>query len=79
MLIWLKYLKKNGFLIIQNFSSHGNLHSNNLDVSSLETELLPFLILDWTKSKYKVVKIVNPKSSNSERDKIFFINQNNNL
>ena len=78
ILIWLKYLKKDGYLILQNHKSHGSLNSNNLDSSSIETELLPFVIMQWTNGEYKVETFLNPKSSNSQRDKIFFINKNNN-
>ena len=46
---WMNQLKPNGLLLLEHSRSHGKRHINDIDVLGIETEIVPYLLLDWFK------------------------------
>lgn len=73
--IWLKYIKKNSYIFIDHSTSHGKRRHTFTDPCAIETELFPYLVLDWLKGNCAIVDYIKPEGirKKSKRNKIFII------
>lgn len=62
---WLKSLNDNGFVFIEHNRSHGKKFQDDADCWGVETEILPFLLLQWFKGEAAVVDMIPIKESNA--------------
>ena len=73
--IWLKYIKKDGFIFVDHNTSNGKRRQVKTDPCAIETELFPYLILDWLKEKAAIIDFIKPSGfrKESKRNKILII------
>lgn len=57
--VWSDQLKANGILVLEHCRSHGIMYSDKYDPTAIESELLPYYILDQVQS-LQLVGIVRP-------------------
>jgi hypothetical protein len=77
--IWLKYIKKGGFIFVDHNTSNGKRRQVKTDPCAIETELFPYLILDWLKEKAAIIDFIKPSGfrKESNRNKILIIKKFN--
>jgi len=73
---WISSLKKDGLLLLEHSRSHGKLYSDLIDVWAIETELLPFAILDLSKGKYFIKEMIKLENYSTNYHCIFVIKKN---
>jgi len=71
---WIKSIKKDGYLIFDHSSSHGLRRKTITDPCAIETELFPFLLIDWFNNKLSIENFIKPSGlrGKSSRNKIIF-------
>jgi hypothetical protein len=57
---WIKCLKINGLLILEHSRSHGKSYAGRQDPFGVETEILPYLIMEWFTTKLRLEGIYQP-------------------
>jgi len=55
---WLLSIHDEGFLFLEHCRSHGKKFQDDSDCWGIETEMLPFLLLQWFKGDYAVVDMI---------------------
>ncbi len=73
--IWLRYIKKDSYIFIDHSTSHGKRRQAFTDPCAIETELFPYLVLDWLKGGGAIIDYIKPegKRGESKRNKILII------
>ena len=62
---WLLSLNESGFLFIEHNRSHGKKFQDDADCWGVETEILPFLLLQWFGGDFAVIDMIPVKESNA--------------
>ena len=62
---WLQTLNDNGFLFLEHSRSHGKKFQDDADCWGVETEVLPFLFLQWFRGDFAIVDMIPIKESNA--------------
>ncbi len=62
---WLQTLNDNGFLFLEHSRSHGKKFQDDADCWGVETEVLPFLFLQWFRGDFAVIDTIPIKESNA--------------
>ncbi len=62
---WLLSLNERGFLFIEHNRSHGKRAQDDADCWGVETEILPFLLLQWFGGDFAVIDMIPVKESNA--------------
>ena len=62
---WLLSIHDKGFLFLEHHRSHGKKNQDDSDCWGVETEILPFLLLQWFKGDYAVVDMIPIDESNA--------------
>lgn len=62
---WLRSLNDKGFLFLEHSRSHGKKFQDDADCWGVETEILPFLLLQWFRGDFAVVDTIPVKESNA--------------
>ena len=57
---WIKCLKIGGLLILEHSRSHGKSYAGRQDLFGVETEILPYLIMEWFTNKLRLEGIHQP-------------------
>jgi len=55
---WLLSINDQGFLFLEHCRSHGKLWQDDIDCWGVESEILPFVLLQWFKGDYAVVDMI---------------------
>lgn len=76
--VWMRSLKPGGICIIEHTESHGVKHSTPLDPFGANLEIMPYLVLKWSKGLFSVREILHePSLKKDENERYFLIIQNN--
>ena len=73
---WIKSLKKGGLLFLEHSRSHGRLHANHIDPWGVETELLPWVLINWSNKEFVIYDSIQPIDVSVKSHKIFVIKKN---
>jgi SAM-dependent methyltransferase len=68
---WIKVLKPEGLLILEHSRAHGKRFSGRQDPFGVETEVLPYLIMNWFTQQLILYGIFSPTQSFSKSHKLF--------
>mgnify|MGYP001196676738 FL=1 len=60
---WMKSLNNNGLLFLEHNRSHGKKFQDDADCWGIETEIFPFLFLQWFNGKFAIVDMIPIKES----------------
>lgn len=74
---WVSSLNKDGLLFLEHSRSHGKLYQDSIDVTAIETEILPFAILDLSKGNYFIKDMIKLNSYRDYYHCVFVIKKNN--
>jgi hypothetical protein len=58
---WIRILQPGGILILEHSRSHGKLHQGWQDPFGIESELLPFVMMNWFPIDLHLESVLNPK------------------
>ena len=73
---WVKSLKKGGLLFLEHSRGHGRLRANLTDPWGVETEILPYVLINWSKKSFCIYDCIQPLDVNLQSHKIFVIRKN---
>ena len=73
---WIKSLKKGGLLFLEHSRSHGRLRANHIDPWGVETEILPWVLINWSKKSFYIYDCIQPIDVSLQSHKIFVIRKN---
>lgn len=73
---WIKSLKKGGLLFLEHSRGHGRLRANYTDPWGVETEILPYVLINWSNKSYSIFDCIQPLDVNLQSHKIFVIRKN---
>ena len=62
---WLASINEKGFLFLEINRSHGKKFQDDADCWGVETEILPFLLLQWFGGDFAVIDMIPVKESNA--------------
>jgi hypothetical protein len=62
---WLLSIHDEGFLFLEHCRSHGKKYQDNIDCWGIESEILPFLLLQWFKGEIVIVDMIPINESNA--------------
>ena len=73
---WIKSLKKGGLLFLEHSRGHGRLRANHIDPWGVETEILPWVLINWSKKNFCIYDCIQPIDVSLQSHKIFVIRKN---
>ena len=73
---WIKSLKKGGLLFLEHSRGHGRLRANHIDPWGVETEILPWVLINWSNKEFCIYDCIQPIDVSLQSHKIFVIKKN---